>query len=99
MPSRRTAVKAVPALREVQVLNGRTDSKRITAPEGHIWVFAKANVLGIAANHWGLVEVGRRHLEECLRKHLVLLEDPMGNPAPAKLPPRTCCGYSAPGQH
>lgn len=68
-------------------------------PEGYIRVFAKGNVLGIAANHWGDVPINKKHLEECMRRGLVLLEDDRGNPAPANLPARTCCGYSSPGQH
>ena len=98
-------MKLQPTIREVQVLGGPTSTPAVKAglpgevPEGYIRVYARANVLGIAANHWGDVKIGRRHLEECLRKHLVLLEDELGNPAPAKLEPRTCCGYSQPGQH
>jgi hypothetical protein len=68
-------------------------------PDGYVRVFARSNVLGLAANHWGDVPVDMHHLEECLRRRLVLLEDEAGNPAPASLPPRACCGNNTPGQH
>jgi hypothetical protein len=114
MTTRRTSPKAVPSLevekpkvREVTILSAetirkappRSDGLPGDVPDGYVRVYALANVFGIAANHWGDVKKTHRHLEVCLRKHLVLLEGPDGEPAPAALPARSCCGYSPPGQH
>lgn len=66
---------------------------------GTIRVFAKNNVLGLRANHWGDVATDRRGLEECIRRGFVLVEGPDGEPAPLRLPPRSCAGCGGSGQH
>ena len=79
---------------------GEADGLPRDVPEDRLRVFARKNVLGLAAGHWGDVPKSARDLEACLRKGLVQIEGPGGEPGYAKLPPRTCCGNPAtPGQH
>ena len=62
-------------------------------PEGFVRVYSpRASVLGIHGGQWGDIKIGTKHLEECLRKRLVLIESEAGNPAPAQLPERRCAG-------
>jgi hypothetical protein len=72
-------------------LSGSSKPSTNQEPET-IRVYAMLNVLGLTQGQWGDVPLGQRDLEECLRRGFVLIEGPKGEPAPAHLPPRRCCG-------
>lgn len=74
-------------------------STGVEIKEGMIRVYAKNNVLGLQAEHWGDVPIGKRGLQECIRRGFVLVEGPDGEPAPLRLAPRSCAGCGGTGQH
>ena len=79
---------------------GASDGLPRQVPDGYIRVYATRNVLGLAANHWGDVSARTRDLDVCLRKGLVKIEGPLGDPMFARIQPRACCGRPAtPDQH
>jgi hypothetical protein len=73
-------------------LSGSSKPSSNQEPET-IRVYAVLNVLGLRKGEWGDVPVDMRDLDECKRRKFVLVEGPNGEPAPAHVPPRRCCGH------